>query len=262
MSQTLTLSARGTALTHTGKVRSHNEDAWLCGEKYSQTSSAKPVDFNCPSTRPWIVAVADGLGGQNAGEKASQQVVFFLSQCPDHTPNGVSKILHYLNREFFQIGEVEPSLAGMGSAVAGLCAGPGGLFGFSVGDARIYRQNGSLLEQISRDDSVAQLLRETVGEESGLIQPQHMHILTQAVGGKNEYSPIEPHFYPLPVTQPSRFLLCSDGLTTYAPFEHIEQVIAAEEDTTAATAELYQIAMEAGGKDNITIALLEVSPGL
>jgi protein phosphatase len=85
-----------------------------------------------------------------------------------------------------------------------------------------------------------------------------MHALTQSVGGAAEYYRLEPHFYPLSVRSAARFLLCTDGLTDMLSQKEIESVALPDLKPVAVVQALFAAAMEAGGRDNITIALVDV----
>ena len=253
-------AVRGASVCHTGKVRRVNEDAFLAGTAFSSGSSEVPVAIEIAAS-PWIVAVSDGIGGHRAGAEASREVVAALAGCKRVTPNGVSEILHRLNRQLCERGKKERDYAAMGATVAGLGCGGRGLFAFHVGDSRVYRQDGDGLVQITRDDSEAEdlidlgLLERTEGKRPGFL-----HALTQAIGGREEVEEIEVHVLPLRITGPTRFLVCSDGLTDMLHAPEISAIMLAERDAAAVVAALSAGAMAAGGMDNITIAVVDVEP--
>ena len=253
-------AVRGSSICHTGKVRRVNEDACLAGTAFSSGSSEVPVAIDLAAS-PWIVAVSDGIGGHRAGAEASQEVVAALAACKRVTPNSVSEILRRLNRQLCERGKKERDYAAMGATVAGLGCGGRGLFAFHVGDSRVYRQDGDGLVQITRDDSEAEdlidlgLLERTEGKRPGFL-----HALTQAIGGREEVEEIEVHVTPLRITGPTRFLVCSDGLTDMLHAPEIRAIMLAEPDAAAVVAALSAGAMAAGGMDNITIAVVDVEP--
>ena len=93
------------------------------------------------------------------------------------------------------------------------------------------------------------------------VRSMFMHALTQSVGGSSELHPITPHFYPLKVARSSRFLLCTDGLTDMISCMEIESYLLPKVKPVAAVQALFSAAMQAGGRDNITIAIVDVAKG-
>ncbi len=253
------ITAIGSFLTHPGAVRQRNEDACCFGQPTTSMAMLAPETRVCVPDRPWVIAVADGLGGQNSGAQASQEVVGALRECTDHTPDGIQQLLCELNERLLGHARLDARLSGMGATVAGLCHGPAGLFAFNVGDARVYRQQDAFLAQVTQDDSVAQVLVEAGQLEPGTTPVRRQRALTQCLGGRSEQAVVEPHIHPLRISRPSRFLLCSDGLTDMVALEAIEQAVCHQECASAA-AGLFQAAMAAGGRDNVTIVVLNLVP--
>jgi serine/threonine protein phosphatase PrpC len=241
-----------------GKVRKVNEDACLFGGTFGGASMSTPMSTQL-DTPGWIVSVADGIGGHKAGAYASREVVTSLATCTDVTPNGVNELLLQTNRRLHKAGTNNPDLSGTGAAVVGMFAGKEELYAFNVGDARLYRQEGGRLRQITRDDSVEQMLvEEGLMRSHDGIRPANMHALTQSIGGSKEYVEIEPHFYLLPVAKDMRFILCTDGLTDMLSARDMERVVVPILSPSSAVNALFNAAMDAGGKDNITIAVVDV----
>ena len=207
----------------------------------------------------WIVALADGIGGHRAGAYASREVLKILASASDHTPDGIKQTLLAANRQLHAVGRERPELEGTGATVVGIVAGTEGIFGFNVGDARLYRQHAGRLRLITQDDSVAQLLvNEGLMNEQEGIRSSYLHALTQSIGGSTEHHLIEPHVYPLTVARSARFLLCTDGLTDMLPSREMEGFVVSQSTPMAAVQALFSAAMEAGGHDNITIAVVDV----
>ncbi len=251
-------AVRGAWLCHTGKVRRANEDSCLAGSEFSDASSHKPAPVSIASG-PWIVAVSDGIGGHLGGAEASREVVHALAECPRVTPHSISDILQRLNRRLCERGRKEVELAAMGATVAGIGCGGRGLFAFNVGDSRVYRLDGQRLVQVTRDDSEAEdLIDQGLLERNDGARPGFLHALTQAIGGRDEVVEIETHIYPLRVERKTRYLICSDGLTDMVISADIEEILLAEPNAKAAATALFERAMEAGGVDNITVAVIEI----
>lgn len=252
-------AAKGAWICHTGKLRKVNEDACFYGGVFGGASMSAPMNTTLDPATNWMVSVADGIGGHKAGAYASREVVTALSLCTDITPEGVNEVLTQTNARLHKAGTANPDLAGTGAAVVGMFAAKDNLYGFNVGDARLYRQEGGRLRQITRDDSVEQMLvEEGLMRAHDGIRPANMHALTQSVGGSKEYVEIEPHFYLLPVAKDMRFILCTDGLTDMLSARDMERVVVPVLNPAAAVSALFNAAMDAGGKDNITIAVVDV----
>lgn len=238
-----------TALSHVGLVREHNEDSlvigpWtLCG-----TTTRSPQTLVFPLGRPLVVAVADGLGGQPAGEVASELVVRELALLGP-TMDGAEAVedaLNLCNRAVHGAAAGRPELTSMGTTVAGTLVMAESLLSFNVGDSKVFHVTDDGLRQISVDDSPPPL-------------PGHRttSAVTQALGGSRAEHVLTPHVAAFPLTTGDRYLVCTDGLTDPVPDEVIEEVLRAHDDGKAAF-ELWRAAIEAGGPDNITLALVRI----
>jgi protein phosphatase len=253
------LAVSGAYLTNRGVAREHNEDACLFGVPIAEADLETPRSGRLAGDRPWLLAVADGMGGENAGERASREVVLALADCQDFTQAGISSLLCRLNEHLFHVAQADTRLAGMGAAVAGLCFGPDGLFGFNVGDARLYRIQDGFLALMTEDDSIAQLLVEAGHAERDVPRPDERHALTQSLGGRHELASIQPHIYPFRLRPADRFLVCTDGLTDCVGLDDLEALVVNEPSPAGAVERLFKSVMAAGGKDNITIILADLS---
>lgn len=238
-----------TALSHVGLVREHNEDSlvigpWtLCG-----TTTRSPQTLLFPLGRPLVVAVADGLGGQPAGEVASELVVRELALLGP-TLEGAEAIedaLNLCNRAVHSATEGRPELTSMGTTIAGTLVLPESLLSFNVGDSKVYRVADDGLHQVSVDDSPP-------------LPPgqRTTSAVTQTLGGSRAEHVLTPHVATFPLSTGDRYLVCTDGLTDPVPDEAIEEVLRVHDDGKAAF-ELWKAAIEAGGPDNITLALVRI----
>jgi protein phosphatase len=210
---------------------------------------------------PWMVVVSDGIGGHRAGDVASRIVVESLDGCERVTPAGVRETLLRVNRDLVEHGRKDASCAGLGATVAGLACGARGVFAFNVGDSRVYQLGEGRLVQVTRDDSEAEELIEMgLLSRDAEIRPGFLHALTQAIGGRYEVIPIEVHTHSIKITKRTRFLVCSDGLTDMAGRGEIEEIMLAEHAAEVTAEALFGLAMDAGGVDNITLAIVDVEP--
>ncbi|MFD7263282.1 PP2C family protein-serine/threonine phosphatase [Streptomyces sp. NPDC059874] len=239
-----------TALSHTGLVRDHNEDSlvigpWtLCG-----TVTESPQTFLFPLGRPLVVAVADGLGGQPAGEVASALVVRQLASLGPSLEDeeSVGDALKLCNGMVYSAADGRPELTAMGTTVAGALVLGESLLSFNVGDSRVYHADKGGLRRVSVDDSPP--------PEPGR---RTTSLVTQVLGGSRGYHSVTPHMAVFPLSGDDRYLLCSDGLTDPLPDEEIDGLLRVHDDGKAAF-ELWKAAIEAGGPDNITLALVRIN---
>ncbi|QHC24297.1 PP2C family protein-serine/threonine phosphatase [Streptomyces sp. GS7] len=238
-----------TALSHTGLIREHNEDSlvvgpWtLCG-----TVTENPQTLVFPLGKPLVVAVADGIGGQPAGEVASALTVRHLASLGPSldSEDAVRDALVRCNHAVYAAADRDPALTAMGTTVAGAVVLPDALLVFNVGDSRVLEADGDGVRQVSVDDSPP--LREGQRTTS---------LVTQAIGGATRFCAISPHVTTAPLAAGSRYVVCTDGLTDPVLDGEIGALLR-EYDGGRAAFELWKAAIEAGGPDNITLALIGV----
>ena len=243
--------------THTGMVRSHNED-----------SVNVEADIG-------LAVLADGMGGYNAGEVASgiataliasetREALKQLNPRETDTESGEPAafgLLHGVvakaNDSIYQSANSQPQYAGMGTTlVVGLFC-DNKVVVAHIGDSRCYRLRDSNLEQITRDHS---LLQEQI--DSGLLtreaarRSQNKNLVTRALG-------IEPSVVPEIHEHEARpgdvYLLCSDGLNDMVEDEDIALTInSLSANLPLAASQLVQMANDAGGRDNISVVLVKI----
>ncbi|MEU9374352.1 PP2C family serine/threonine-protein phosphatase [Streptomyces sp. NPDC048255] len=238
-----------TALSHVGLIREHNEDSLVVGPwTLCATVTQNPQTLVFPLGRPLVVAVADGLGGQPGGEVASALVVRRISTLGAALDGAeaLGDALDVCNRELYAAADGRPELATMGTTVAGLLVLAESLLAFNVGDSKVYEVTWEGLRQLSVDDSPP--------PEPGR---RTTSVVTQTLGGTRGFSPVVPHVSTRELSVGGRYLVCSDGLTDPVPDEAIDSLLAVHDDGKAAF-ELWKAAIEAGGPDNITLALVRI----
>jgi len=243
-----------TAMTHHGAVRERNQDALVVGPL-----TAADIDLPDPLTitlglgSPVVVAIADGLGGHAAGEVAAAIAVRRLARGGGTLsgPEAVVRLLREINDELYEVAAAEPAHAGTGTTIAGLVLTADGACWFNVGDARLYREEGGYLAQVSMDDSP----RPPDTEPGAAAAPTN--VVLQTLGGAANPTPIDPHVGVQPLNG-GRWLLCSDGLSDLVELAAMEQILSSSVDDTRAVKELWAAAMNTSGRDNISIALLRL----
>ncbi|MEU0830984.1 PP2C family protein-serine/threonine phosphatase [Streptomyces sp. NPDC056231] len=238
-----------TALSHTGLIRDHNEDSlvvgpWtLCG-----TVTENPQTLLFPLGTPLVVAVADGIGGQPAGEVASALVVRQLASFGPSldSEEAVRDALNVCNDAVYAAADGNPELVTMGTTVAGAVVLAESLLAFNVGDSRVLDATRDGLRQVSVDDSPP-------------LPPgrRTTSLVTQALGGARRFSAITPHVTTAPLSAGDRYLVCTDGLTDQVTEDALDSLLRVHNDGRAAF-ELWKAAIEAGGPDNITLAMVRI----
>jgi PPM family protein phosphatase len=239
-----------TALSHAGLVRDHNEDSLVVGQwTLCAAETETPQTLVFPIASPLVVAVADGLGGHPGGDVASSLVVRELARAGPtlDSEQRLRDLLNACNRSLYGIAADQPMLMAMGTTVAGVLLRSDQVLAFNVGDSRVYAHGPDGLQQVSVDDSP-------------LLAPgqEHTVIVTQTLGGGLTYTDVEPHMSAFPQSTEVRWLICSDGLSDLVPPETLNDLLQESEDRRAAF-ELWKAAIEAGGHDNITLALVRVA---
>jgi protein phosphatase len=233
----MTLMVAAAEHSHPGHVRRVNEDAVV---------SAAP-----------IYAVADGMGGHNSGDVASEIVATVLAGLGregPHTEEGVRGALELANVRIQR--ETPQANGGAGTTVVGLVLVAGESFAFNVGDSRLYLRRGENMTQLSRDHSVVQEMVDSgeIGTEEANTHEQR-NVITRAVGIEPE---LEVDILDLHPAVGDRFLLTSDGLTGELSDERIAEVLGGEGELEDVAATLVDAALANGGRDNISVIVIDI----
>lgn len=226
--------------THQGKVRLSNQDSLLI----------RQGPFS-------LYAVADGMGGHRGGNVASAMAVTALNHVNLLDEPQESALLAAVNQANAAIWEHQLrdlSLSGMGTTLTVLWEGTETLLIAHVGDSRAYQFFDGELTQVTMDHSlVGELLRSGAITAEMARRYPYRNIVTRAVGTD---AAVQTDIYRLSKLPGSRWLLCSDGLTEYALPQQLTGALTLPLEQAAD--ELMSIALEGGGRDNITLIILEV----
>lgn len=240
-------------VTDQGLVREHNEDAILLADKLLQTGKYQSFD-----DQDFITAVADGVGGIQAGEMASRICLEELQGW--NPPNKIETIIEKLtdiHKNIIAYGEEHESSKGLATTLAGIFLENGKIHSFHVGDSRVYRFRQGFLKQLTNDHSLVQALY-----ESGMIKREEMdthpkrHIVLQVLGGSKEVE-IEPEVQEIrgEFLIDDVFVICTDGLSDVVSLIEMESCLNEAADLTMIAERLLDQAKASGGKDNISIIL-------
>lgn len=227
-----------TLRTDIGRLRRQNEDAAWFDESRA------------------VFAVADGMGGHLAGEVASRMAIEAVQRmAKDNACPGIAALREAVasaHETILAHAQDHIECAGMGTTLSVLWLGVNYAYIAHVGDSRIYRLREGSLTQITQDHSlVEELVRAgLITREQARTHPRR-NIITRALGTHGEN---EPDLLVTDVRDGDLFLLCTDGLTGMVADGDIERVLR-ENDMETAADRLLALALEAGGRDNVTLIL-------
>ena len=256
---TTQIRVTATVVSHRGAMRPHNEDSVVAGGAvFEGLDDPTPYQLSWILRGRSIVAVADGLGGEAAGEVASTHAVRRLRALSDQIldGNGLAAVLSQISDEIVAAGRDDESCRGMATTVVGMLLAEDATYWFNVGDSPLLKVDGGYVGRIFVDDSP----RVPFGEPGADVVTTSL--VTQVLGNPPD-SPIVPHIGDDVPAPDQRYILCSDGLTTVVDDEQIERILGEHDDDRQAVWTLWATAMNGGGPDNITIVLLrreEIEP--
>ncbi|MFE5481427.1 Stp1/IreP family PP2C-type Ser/Thr phosphatase [Streptomyces sp. NPDC056527] len=237
----MSLSLRFAAGSHKGMIREGNEDSGYAG--------------------PRLLAIADGMGGQAAGEVASSEVISTLVTLDDDVPSSdiltsLGAAVQRANDQLRMMVEEDPQLEGMGTTLTALLWTGQRLGLVHVGDSRAYLLRDGVLTQITQDHTWVQRLVDEgrITEEEATTHPQRS-LLMRALGSGDH---VEPDLSIREVRAGDRYLICSDGLSGVVSHQTMEDTLASYQGPQETVQELIQLALRGGGPDNITVIVADV----
>jgi serine/threonine protein phosphatase PrpC len=267
------------AATHPGHVRENNEDSYLLMrfgrslERLATSLDEHLMEQNY-TINGYGLLVADGMGGMAAGEVASRMAIVRLVDLVVDTSDwtlelkrnkDVKTVFERMTQRFYQIDRTlrdeaknDDTLYGMGTTltVAGTLGND--LVLGHVGDSRAYLLRGTIFRQLTRDHTLAQALIDAGVANSDDPAPRSMrHVLTAAIGSLDER--IEPQVQRFRLAGGDQLLLCTDGLTEMVNDESIAGLLREAPSAQLACDGLVDLALGAGGSDNITVVLARFS---
>ena len=210
-----------------------------------------------------VFAVADGMGGHEAGEIASGICVRTLARIPqlasgerDATAGVVQEYLHLADESIREATGARAGTTLSGVVVVEQMGVPYWLV-INIGDSRTYRLSQGKLSQVSVDHSEVQELVDAgqITPAEAAVHPRR-HVVTRALGTGDE---IEADYWLLPIEEGDRMLVCSDGLNGELDDKQISNILRSQAEPQAAVDKLIQAALRSGGRDNITCIVLDAS---
>ncbi len=261
-------------LSHPGKVRGNNEDQFFVAAfdrtmRPLLTSLPKGEYPGLGAESAYGMLVADGMGGHAAGEIASKTTVTVLLDLVLRTPDWIMRLddlgveevmrrmkerLHHIQGVLSERAQANPDLSGMGTTLTLAWSLGTDLLLAHVGDSRTYLIRQGQLKQLTRDQTVVQEMI-----DAGALSPQEAarhrlrHMLTGAISAGERKVPVEFRWAHL--TDGDQLMLCTDGLTEMVPDATLAEVLRRPGSAQDTCRVLVDLALEAGGKDNVTVVL-------
>lgn len=225
--------------TDVGCVREHNEDSLVVA--------------------PPLYVVCDGMGGHAAGEVASEIAVNVIADRAPATPDAAAlgQAVEEANLAIIQAAREGVGRAGMGCTCTAAMLENERLIVAQVGDSRAYLLHGGTLQQITRDHSLMADFIEAgqITPEEARVHPQRS-VITRALGSDPR---TQPDLFEINVNTGDRLLICSDGLTSMIEDYEIEDILNRTPDPQIAASKLVNAAIAAGGHDNVTVIVVNVT---
>ncbi|MEV4656174.1 protein phosphatase 2C domain-containing protein [Micromonospora sp. NPDC049301] len=238
----MTLKLRSVGTSDRGLIRSGNQDALHAGT--------------------WLVAVADGMGGMAAGDLASALTIDAVAPLDVETPEdalvaALQGGIALATTRIRQAVAEDPERQGMGTTLTALLfARTGSCLALAhVGDSRAYLLREGVLKQVTRDDTFVQMLVDqgVITADQASSHPRRA-VVTQALQGDD----VSPSYATMVPRAGDRWLLCSDGLSNVVRPDTLAEVLTGYPDRTACAGKLIDLALHAGGPDNVTVVVADV----
>ncbi|MDH6466207.1 serine/threonine protein phosphatase PrpC [Micromonospora sp. A200] len=238
----MTLKLRSVGTSDRGLIRSGNQDALHAGA--------------------WLVAVADGMGGMAAGDLASRIAIDAIAPLDVETPEdalvaALQSGIELATARIRQAVAEDSERQGMGTTLTALLFSRTGscLALAHIGDSRAYLFREGTLKQITRDDTFVQMLVDqgVISPEEAASHPRRA-VVTQALQGED----VSPTYATMVPWAGDRWLLCSDGLSNVVRPDTLAEVLAETADRELCARRLIDLALRAGGPDNVTVLIADI----
>ena len=234
--------------TRAGQNRSINQDCFLCEEE-------------AVGELPNLFIVADGMGGHNGGDFASRFCIenvkdYILNNKGDSIISIIRTAIKAANEGIREKTKEDEELKGCGTTVVLATIKDDILYIANIGDSRLYVVQNGKLSQITEDHSVVEEMIKSgiIKKEEARFNP-HKNKVTRALGAEPD---VEADFFEVKLEKGDRVLLCSDGVSNMMDERHIEEISGADKELSEICRILIETAVNNGGKDDATVAMIEV----
>ena len=240
------------AASWTGRVRSQNEDMVLVDNRFIREDTYKTQIVLGREDR-MMIAVADGMGGHNRGDIASNDALrnlhYFFYDIPsclnvNDFNEAMAGWLESINNYIASKGRADEQYKGMGTTLVGLAYYNNDFYSLNCGDSRLYRFRNHQLVQLTTDHSLSNLL----GDE------KRTNVITNCIGGGSKSSFIDMVTMTNDIMSDDVYLLCTDGLTDMLSDKAISELLEGKADADT----LCSAAIEAGGIDNVSCCVISI----
>lgn len=234
-------------------IMDHNEDAYLIGNRVFTSGN-----INTMLSAPFIAAVSDGVSGENCGELASRKCLELLKDIPFNSKINLKKDIMNIHKQLTSISKLKNATKNMQATLCAVAIDEKDVIHtINVGDSRLYRYRRGDIKQISKDQSLVQLLYEegTITEQE---KRNHVHrnIIFPVMGNVSaKPKPDIKNLHEI-MKYGDVILICSDGLSDYVSCTEMEDILALPTNLTKRLQMLVKLAIDSGSQDNITIVAL------
>lgn len=236
-------------ITDKGSVRDHNEDAFLINKT---VTTEKQAEYTLSA--PFIAAVADGVGGEASGEVASRLALEMAAEIRPAAGMDYGRKVLDIHRRLRRQGITGNSVNMQTTFCALAVDANGGAVMINVGDSKLFRYRGGVIKQLSRDQSLVQMLYEQ-GEITAEEKRRHVHrnVIFPVLGNAEEDPTVDVTPIEGGIASGDLILICSDGLSDYITKGEFEDTLALPRKLPKRLAALVELAEEGGSTDNITV---------
>lgn len=268
------LQLKFAAASHQGKVRSRNEDHYAIIRSMRSReiidSNVSPHGLELKKEHAHGMVVTDGIGGASGGDVASELVIRTLFELAGRATSSVLRITDLDEQQVRErvdayVSEMQsmlrmyshlnPALEGMGTTWTSAHLLGADVIVVHIGDSRAYLFRQSKLEQLTHDQTVGQEMADAGAPEGSA--KRFRNVLTNSLGTDSEF--VEAEINHLRVQPGDRLLLCTDGLSDMVSNAQISDTLSNVNSSEAAVQQLLDQALDAGGRDNVTLVLCDVA---
>lgn len=242
-----------TGTTESGNHRSHNEDAILMGESVCTEGNRQSHIYP-----PFMCAVCDGVGGENAGEIASRLTAELLSLSVYKNAAELKSRIFEIHDKLVSVGERKPDVFNMQTTLCLAAIDKNDTpYCINIGDSRAYVIKNNKVNQITTDQSLAQYLRETgKAKKFDIDLKDYKNVIISSIGNPKQYPMVD--LFPLgeKLGENDMIILCSDGVSDHLSKDDLLNIMTSDADMLSKQQTLIDKALENGSRDNLSVVCI------